>query len=225
MFPGGRSLLEEHLSASSPSSHSVESINRKQPSDLSDPASYHLRVSMQKHTNLNWKGREGGRATSVEVSAALHLASFHPLLVPHFHLAGETNDPIKPRLPFPSPPRIFTPWLWTNSYYSITISSMNRFQPISLYSMVNILLYFIIFFLLLYFLEVRMNDIAFNRVYKSCLPFQFYMYINLPFFELYVFDIKFHGIWLEEKRFYVESWKKIVCSILFRNISSSYGRS
>lgn len=73
MFPGGRSLLEEHLSASSPSSHSVESINRKQPFDLSDPASYHLRVSMQKHTNLKWKGRR--RAASVEVNAASRFTS------------------------------------------------------------------------------------------------------------------------------------------------------
>lgn len=88
------------------------------------------------------------------------------------------------------PPRIFTPWLWTNSYYSVVISSMNRFQPMSLCPMANILLYSVS-------LEVRMNDIVFS-VYKSCLLFQLYIYISLRIIRT---NIKFHGIWLEEKRF------------------------
>lgn len=132
-------------SASSPSSHSVESINRKRPSDLSGPASYHLRVS--KHTNLNWKGQ--GKLPWMQ--HALHPLAFPPLSstssssssFPSRRWNKRSNKTTAPPLHLQG---FSPPWLWTNRYYSITISSMNRFQPISLYSMANILLYSVLLF-------------------------------------------------------------------------------
>lgn len=130
--------------SSPPSSHSVESINRKRPSDLSDPASYHLRVSMQKHTNLNWKGQ--GKLPWMQ--HALHPLAFPPLSssssssFPSRRSWNKRSNKTTATLPSSANLQGFSPpWLWTNRYYSITISSMNRFQPISLYSMANILLY------------------------------------------------------------------------------------